>query len=94
MMLSESPWDLDQRLKSTIREANMTLSNVKHCVWLLASLMPHLRMTLSQQKISTQAEAFETAMKFHKTLIQDLGLGVQQIHAQIQNLCLEMQRLK
>jgi len=27
MMLGETPWDLDQRLKSTIREANMFLTD-------------------------------------------------------------------
>ena len=33
-------------------------------------------------------------MRLHETLIQDPGLGVQQIQAQIQNLCLEMKNLK
>lgn len=33
-------------------------------------------------------------MRLHKTLIQDPNLGVQQIHAQLKNLCLEMQSLK
>lgn len=55
---------------------------------------PHLRTTLSQQKLSTQAEALEMVMRFYETPIQDPGLGVQQIHMQLQNLCLEMQSLK
>jgi len=33
-------------------------------------------------------------MRFHETPIQDPSLGVQQIHTQPQNLCLEMQSLK
>jgi len=33
-------------------------------------------------------------MRLHETPIQDPGLGVQQIHAQLQNLCLEMHSLK
>jgi len=74
MMPGETPWDLVQRLKSTIREANMTLSDVQHCAWFVASLTPHLRTALSQQKISTQAEALETAMRFDETPIQDPGL--------------------
>lgn len=52
MMPGETPRDLDQRLKSTIREANMTLTDVQHYAWFMASLTPHLRTTLSQQKIS------------------------------------------
>jgi len=62
------------------------------CAWFVASLTPHLRTVLSQQKLSTQAEALEMAMRFHE--IQDPILGVQQMHLQLQNLCLEMQSLK
>lgn len=76
MLLGETPWDLDQRLKSTICEANMTLTDAQHYVWFVASLTPRLRMALSQQKISTQAKALETAMRLHETPIQDPGLGV------------------
>ena len=93
-MPGETPWDLDQRLKSTIREANMTLTDVQHCAWFMASLTPHLRTALSQQKISTQTEALETVMRLQETPLQDPGLGVQQIQAHIQNLCLEMTKLK
>lgn len=87
---SGNPWDLDQRLKSIIHEANMTLTNEKHRTWFTASLTPYLRSTLSQQKISTQAEALDAAMRLRKTLIHDPGLGVQQIQVKIQNLCMEM----
>lgn len=72
----------------------MKLTDAKYCGWFVASLTPHLRTTLSQQKISTQDEALETTMRLHETPIQDPGLGVQQIHSQLQNLCLEMQSLK
>lgn len=72
----------------------MTLTDTYHHVWFVASLTPRLRTTLSQQKLLTQVEALEMAMKLHETLIQDLGLGVQQIHMQLQSLCLEMQSLK
>jgi len=72
----------------------MTLTNAQHRAWFVASLTPHLRTVLSQQKLSTQAEALEMAMRLHETPIQDPGLGVQQLHVQLQNLCLEMQSLK
>jgi len=94
MLPGETPWELDQRLKGMICEANMTLTDGQHHAWFVASLMPHLRTVLSQQKLSTQAEALEIAMRLHETPIQDPGLGMQQIHAQLKNLCLEMQSLK
>lgn len=94
MLPGETPWDLDQRLKSTIRKANMTLTDRQNCTWFVASLTPHLRMALSQHKISTQAKALEIDMRLYMTSIPDPGLGVQQLHAQLQNLCLEVQSLK
>ena len=90
MLLGETPWDLDQRLKSMICKANMTLMDGQYRAWFVASLTPHLRMAQSQQKLSTQAEALEMAMRLHETPIQDPGMGVQQIHTQLQNLCLEI----
>lgn len=81
MLPNETLCDLDQCLKSMIREANMMLSDVQHHSWFVASLTPHLRTTLSKQKILTHAKALEIAMRFHEMPIQDPGLGVQQIHA-------------
>ena len=83
MLPSKTPWELDQRLKGMIREAKMALTDGKHHAWFLASLTPHLRMALSQQKLSTQAEALEMEMRLHETPIQVSGLEVQQIHVQM-----------
>lgn len=42
MLPSETPWELDQRLKCTIHEVNMTLIDGQHCEWFVALLTPHL----------------------------------------------------
>ena len=94
MLLDETPWELDQRLKCMIHEANMTLMDGKHHTWFVASLTPHLRYVLSQQRLTFRAEALEVVMRLHETLIQDPNMGVQKIHAQLKNLCLKMQSLK
>lgn len=94
MKLGEMPWELEQRLKCTIHEANMNLEDEQHCKWFLASLLPHLRFMLSQQKITTQVVALEIAMRMHETLMQDSKFGVHEIHVHLKNLCLEMQSLK
>ena len=73
MLPGETPWDLDQRLKSMIREANMILMDAQHHTWFVESLTPHLRTALSQQKFSTHAEGLKMAMRLHETPIQDLG---------------------
>lgn len=59
----------------------MNLIDGQHHKWFVASLLPHLRVTLSQQNITTQVEALEISIRLHSTLMQDLNLGVQQIHA-------------
>jgi len=57
MLPGETPWELDQRLKYTIREANMNLTDGQQREWFVVSLTPHLRSALSQRKLMTQAEA-------------------------------------
>ena len=94
MKPGETPWELDQRLKCKINEANMNLTYGQHCEWFVASLLPHLRVAVSQQKITTQVEALQIPMRLHETPMQDPNLGVQQIHVQLKNLCLKMQSLK
>jgi len=94
MRFDETPWELDQMLKCVILEANMELIYGQHREWFIASLLPHLRIALLQQKIGTQAEALEIMMRLHVTPIQDVTLGVQQIHSQLQSLHLELQSLK
>ena len=46
MKIGETPWDLDQRLKCIIREANMNLTDGQHHEWFVALLLPHLRVAL------------------------------------------------
>lgn len=48
MKLGVRPWELDQRLKCKIHGANMNLTDGQHCEWFVASLLPHLRVVLSQ----------------------------------------------
>ena len=77
MKPSKTPLELDQRLKCKIRKANMNLTDRQCREWFVASLLPHLRVVLSQQKIMTQAEALEIAMRLHETSMQDPNMGVQ-----------------
>ena len=46
MLPGETPLELDQRLKCTIREANMTLTDGKHRKWFVASLTLHLECAI------------------------------------------------
>lgn len=92
--VGEMPWEVDQRLKCMIRKANIHLTDSQHHEWFIASLLPHLRIALSQRKIRTQAESLEIAMRLHEMPIQDASLEVQQILSQLQDQCLELQSFK
>ena len=59
----------------------MKILDTHHHHWFIASLLPHLRIPLSQQTIETQVEALDIAMRLHASPIQDMKLGVQQIHS-------------
>jgi len=46
MLLGETPWDLDKRLKCMIRDANMNLIDGHHRECFVASITPDLRSAL------------------------------------------------
>lgn len=75
MKLGETPWELGQRLKCKIHEDNMNLTDGQHREWFVASLLPHLRVALSQQKFMTQAKNLEIEMRLQETSMQYLNLG-------------------
>jgi len=77
MRPNKMPWELDQILKCEIHEANMNLMDSQHYKLFVVSLLPHLRVALSQQKIGTKAEALEIVMRLHEMPIRDATLGVQ-----------------
>jgi len=70
-------WDFDQRLKYLLQQDNMQITNDQHKDWYIVSLLSHLRLPLSQQKIGTQSKALEIAMTLEASPIQDMNLGVQ-----------------
>lgn len=76
-VVNEIAWDVDQRLKCLIGQANFHISNELHKEWYIATLFPHLILPLSQKNIGTQAEALEIVMKLEASPVQDTHIGVQ-----------------
>ena len=48
----ESVWDFDQRFKVLLDQVSFTISPVQHKEWFIASLLPHIRTPLMQQKVA------------------------------------------
>ena len=57
------------------------MSNVQHKEWFVATLLLHIRIPLMQQKIVSQIEALEIAMKLESSLIGENDKGMIQIQS-------------
>ena len=70
------------------------MSDIQHKECFIAALVPHIRQPLMQQKIATKSEALEIAMKLEASLVGENAVGMNQIHAQLQNITLQLQDIK
>ena len=75
-------------------QVSFQMSDVQHKEWFIVVLVPHIRQPLMQQKIVTQSEALETAMKLEASLVREFAVGMNQIQAQLVNLTLQLQYIK
>ena len=91
---NETIWDFDQRFKTLMARVSFQMSDVQQKEWFIAMLVPHIRQPLMQQKIVTQSEALETAMKLEASLVGEIDVGMNQIQAQLANLTLQLQDIK
>ena len=52
------------------------MSDVQHKEWFIVALVSHIRQPLMQQKIVTQNEALEMAMKLEASPIGETAVGM------------------
>src|SRR5882757_9261691 len=60
---TESIWNFDQKFKALIDQVSFEFVLEKHKEWFIVALIPRIRFPLIQQKLCTQNEALEMAMK-------------------------------
>ena len=72
-------WDFDQRFKTLMAWVSFDMSDIQHKEWFIAELVPHIRRPLMQQKIVTQREALEIAMKLEASPIGEITVSMNQI---------------
>ena len=70
------------------------MSDVQHKDCFIAALLPHIRKPLMQQKIATQSEALEIAMKLEASPVGESVVGMNQIQVQLANLTIQLQDIK
>ena len=91
---TESIWDFNQKFKSLIYQVIFEFAPEQHKEWFIAALLPHIRMPLMQQKLTTQDEALEMAMKLEASPLAETSTGMTTLQTQLANLTLQIHELK
>jgi hypothetical protein len=56
---TESLWDFDQRFKDVMGILTFQIPDQQHQEWFISRLLPHIRRSVIQQKVTLQLEALE-----------------------------------
>ena len=91
---NEMVWDFDQRFKTVMARVSFDMSDIQHKEWFIVELVPHIRHPFMQQKIVTQSEALEIAMKLEASPVGENATSRNQIETQPMNLTLQLQDMK
>ena len=70
------------------------MSDVQHKEWFIAVMLPHIVGMLMLQKIESQTEALELAMKLEASTIGDGAAGMVEIQSQLANMMIQLQDIK
>ena len=73
---NETVWDFDQRFKTLMARVSFEMNDIQHKEWFIATLRSHIRLPLMQQKILTQSEAMEIAMKLKASPVGENVVGM------------------
>ena len=78
-MPHESVWDFDQRFKTLLGQVNFEFPAQQHQEWFIVALLPHIRLPLMQQKVTSQSEALEIVMRLEALPMSESTLGMDQL---------------
>lgn len=88
-MPNESVWDFDQRFKMLKDRVSFEILDMTHKKWFISRLFPHIKASLMQQKVVSQSEAIDIAMRLEASPIRAFDIGVSQIQMQLAELTLK-----
>ena len=60
-------------------QVSFDMSDVQHKEWFIATLVPNIQKPLMQQKIVTQRDALEIAMKLEASTVGENAVGMNQM---------------
>jgi hypothetical protein len=89
----ETIWDYDQQFKILLDRLTFQIQDVQHREWFIVGFLPHIRVPLTQQKVTTQAEAVEITMHLEATPGgTETSVGLAQVQSQLANLTIQLAR--
>jgi len=91
---NKTVWDFDQRFKVLMGQVSFSIPDAEHKEWFIGALLPHVRVPMMQQKVTTQVESLEIPIKLEASPIGETGVGMAQIQNQLANLTLQLQAMK
>jgi len=91
---NEPVWKFNQRYKTLTSHLSFQIPDEQNKEWFIAALLPHIRVLLMQQKVASQAEAWEIAMKLEAAPVEESSPGMNQILNRLTNLSLQVEDMK
>ena len=91
---TELVWDFNQKFKALIDQFIFEFAPEQHKEWFIATLLPHIRHPLMQQRLRTQDEALEMAMKLEESPLAETSIGMTNLQNQLANLTLQMHEIR
>jgi hypothetical protein len=86
---TKSVWDYDQCCKNVMGILTFHIPYQQHQEWFISRLLPHIRGTLIQQKVASQPEDLEIAMKLEASPIGDSG-GMAKVRTRLDALIIQL----
>jgi hypothetical protein len=87
----EPVWEFDQRFKILIVHLSFQIPDKQNKEWFIATLLPHIKVPMMQQKIASWAEALEITMKLESTPMAESISGMSQILSHLTSLSLQVE---
>ena len=78
-MPHETIGDFSQRFKTLLGQVNFAFPAQQHQEWFIVALLPRIRLPLMQQKVTSQSEALEIAMRLEASPMSEYTLGMDQL---------------
>jgi hypothetical protein len=92
--LAEPVWDFDQRFKTLTGRLRFQILDEKNKEWFIYALLPHIKVPLMQQNITSQAKVLNITMNKKSSPMGECISGMIQILSHLTSLSLQIEDMK